>query len=133
MQNRFQNNFISSFRTLLPHNSASISLLIQKSSMQPTRPIDRLESVIATVGISNVPYGDLELFLVSPSGTTSQILTRRPNDKLISRDLRHWDFLTLHFWDEVPEGWWTLVVSNHADRKVGALQFFSLTFHGTTL
>ncbi|KAG8184759.1 hypothetical protein JTE90_019355 [Oedothorax gibbosus] len=119
-------------KILLPHNSASIPLLVQKSTMKPNHCIDLLESVVATVGIADVPYGDIELFLVSPSGTRSQILTRRPHDNT-SHQLAHWDFLTLHFWGEDPEGWWTLVVSNHADRRVGVLESFSLTLRGTKL
>ncbi|KAF8774295.1 Neuroendocrine convertase 1 like protein [Argiope bruennichi] len=111
---------------ILPHRDTIVPLLVEKSTIQ----VDRLESVTATVSIIHPRCGDLELFLQSPSGTVSQILTRRPRDNRTSRILL-WEFVSLHFWDEDPAGLWTLKISNRAGWQQGVMDYFSLILRGT--
>ncbi|XP_035206623.1 proprotein convertase subtilisin/kexin type 6-like [Stegodyphus dumicola] len=116
---------------ILPKEEQSISLVVHKSAFQTLQRIDRLESVVATVNICHPRCGDLEIYLISPSGTISQVLTRRTYDNETTQ-LPYWDFLSLHFWGEDPEGRWTLNISNVGSDEMGTLDFFSLTLYGTS-
>jgi len=52
--------------------------------------------------------------LVSPQGTTSRLLAKRPFDS--SDDgLAKWPFTSVEFWDEKPQGEWTVTIR---DEKV---------------
>ena len=52
--------------------------------------------------------------LVSPQGTTSRLLAKRPLDS--SNDgLVKWPFASVEFWDEKPRGEWTVTIR---DEKV---------------
>ncbi|GBO11313.1 Proprotein convertase subtilisin/kexin type 5 [Araneus ventricosus] len=111
---------------ILPLRDTIIPLLAENCSMR----VNRLETVTATVNIVHPRCGDLELFLQSPSGTISQMLTRRPRDNRTSR-IPYWEFLSLHFWDENPAGLWILRVSNRAGWHQGVMDYFSLRLRGT--
>lgn len=59
--------------------------------------------------------------LVSPQGTTSRLLSKRPIDD--SADgLSKWPFTTVEFWDENPHGEWTVKIR---DEKVNRYFFSS--------
>lgn len=56
--------------------------------------------------------------LVSPQGTTSRLLAKRPLDN--SNDgLAKWPFTSVEFWDENPRGEWTVTIR---DEKVMDLE-----------
>jgi len=61
--------------------------------------IDKLEHVIIIASISFQPRGNLRLRLVSPHGTESIILEKRPQD-YSSKGFDKFEFLSVHFWDE---------------------------------
>ncbi|GIX84659.1 hypothetical protein CDAR_552231 [Caerostris darwini] len=63
-------------RFILPNQVTTIPLFVDKSYMFHQH-VDRLESITATINIFHPQCGNLELFLESPSGTISQILTKR--------------------------------------------------------
>ena len=67
-----------------------------------------LEHVQARVVVQTVKRGALEIFLTSPSGLASQLLTRRPYD--YDRNKLDWTFMTVHHWGENPTGEWQLRV-----------------------
>ena len=52
--------------------------------------------------------------LVSPQGTTSRLLAKRPLDSS-SDGLAKWPFTSVEFWDEKPLGEWTVTIR---DEKV---------------
>lgn len=119
------------FCRLLPsRKSTFIFLQILKSSIQVQSWIDEIETVIITINLHHARRGDLEMILESPSGTASPILTRRPYDNKTS-GFDHWDFVSLHFWGEDPEGIWKLEVLNHNARISGYIDYISMMLFGT--
>lgn len=67
-----------------------------------------LEHVQARVMFQSDKRGALEIFLTSPSGLKSQLLTRRPRDT--DNNEIDWFFMTVHHWGENPSGKWRLRV-----------------------
>jgi len=56
-------------------------------------------------------FVQVTIYLRSPSGTRSTLLTRRSYDR--SADgFNSWSFMTTHCWGESPSGVWTLEVRN---------------------
>ena len=76
----------------------------------------RLEHVRAAVDLTFGSRGALVLTLVSPSGTRSRLLGRRPRDKRRG-SFNAWPFMSTHFWGEQPEGSWTLLVENASPHR----------------
>jgi subtilisin-like proprotein convertase family protein len=60
--------------------------------------IERLEHVQVSVVLTAAKRGSLEIILLCPSGTSSTILSRRPNDS--SNNKMVWTFMTARCWDE---------------------------------
>jgi len=61
--------------------------------------------------------GDLQIYLISPSGTRSVLLAHRRHD-LNRSGFTDWPFMTVHCWDENPLGKWVLEIHNEG-RYVG--------------
>merc|ERR550519_108603 len=91
--------------------------------------IQFLEHVQAVVSLSATRRGDVEIYLVSPGGTISQLLTERHLDSS-QQGFNEWPFLTMFSWGENPLGTWELRVENKGRNKV-ELKSWSLTFYGT--
>ncbi|KAI8425291.1 hypothetical protein MSG28_007066 [Choristoneura fumiferana] len=93
-----------------------------------------LEHVQAVVSANASRRGDLELFLTSPMGTKSMILSRRANDDDSRDGFAKWPFMTTHTWGEYPQGTWTLEArfnSNSGAPASGWLRGWSLVLHGS--
>ena len=91
-----------------------------------------LEHVQVTVTITHSLRGDLVVDLVSPSGTTSRLATRRSSDKSAA-GLNNWTFTTVRCWGEAPTGVWTLVVHDEFNEaKSGSLVSWRLNLYGTS-
>jgi len=88
-----------------------------------------LEHVQAHVTLDSTIRGDLSIYLTSPQGTKSQLLTLRSKDTS-SRGFQDWPFLTVFCWGEDPEGTWVLEVENQGGSEA-TLSKWSLKFHGT--
>ncbi|KAJ8962582.1 hypothetical protein NQ318_000975, partial [Aromia moschata] len=67
-----------------------------------------LEHVQAVLTLNASRRGDVELFLTSPMGTRSMILSRRQNDDDARDGFSKWPFMTTHTWGEYPQGTWLL-------------------------
>uniref|UniRef100_A0A9J7YSV2 Proprotein convertase subtilisin/kexin type 6 n=2 Tax=Cyprinus carpio TaxID=7962 RepID=A0A9J7YSV2_CYPCA len=78
---------------------------------QPDQQVVFLEHVVVRVLIVHPRRGDLEISLVSPSGTRSQLLAQRLFDNS-NEGFRNWEFMTVHCWGERAEGTWTLEISD---------------------
>lgn len=105
------------------NNPAGISSVI---SMAPD--INKVEWVEVTVDISHLSPGDLEIVLVSPSGTQSVLATphvHNPFDTGIQ-----WTFTTNRNWGETSGGDWTLIVRDRVGGIVGRLNSWRLTIYG---
>ncbi|XP_063367225.1 neuroendocrine convertase 2 [Cydia amplana] len=94
-----------------------------------------LEHVQAEVSANTTRRGDLELFLTSPMGTKSMILSRRANDDDSRDGFAKWPFMTTHTWGEYPQGTWTLEArfngGSSPSQAAGWLRGWSLVLHGT--
>jgi len=69
------------------------------------------EHVQVKVSLTYSRRGDLQLDLMSPSGTSSTLLPRRKDDYQPGK-LDAWHFLSVFYWGERPNGTWTLNVQN---------------------
>ncbi len=83
-----------------------------------------LEEVLVTLDISHTWRGDIEAFLISPSGYESRLMVRSGTDFFADID---WTFTTNAFWGEDPEGTWTLMVRDVFDYDTGTWNSFSVT------
>lgn len=72
--------------------------------------VNYLEHVQAVITANASRRGDLELFLTSPMGTRSMILSKRANDDDHRDGFTKWPFMTTHTWGEYPQGTWGLEV-----------------------
>jgi len=108
----------------IPDNSAvGISSTISMAS-----DINRVEWAEVTVDISHLSPGDLEIVLVSPSGTQSVLATphiHNPFDTGVQ-----WTFTTNRNWGETSGGDWTLIVRDRVGGIVGRLNSWRLTVYG---
>jgi proprotein convertase subtilisin/kexin type 2 len=94
--------------------------------------VNYLEHVQAVISLNSTRRGDTTLYLISPSGTQTMILSRRPKDDDARDGFTNWPFMTTHTWGENPRGKWRLVArfqgqGNHR----GTLKRFTLMLHGT--
>ncbi|XP_009573083.1 PREDICTED: proprotein convertase subtilisin/kexin type 4, partial [Fulmarus glacialis] len=96
-----------------------------------TKDIRSLEHVQVQLSLSYSRRGDLVIALTSPMGTTSMLATVRPYDTS-QQGYKDWTFMSTHFWDENPNGTWTLRLENKGDAyNTGLLTSFILHLHGT--
>uniref|UniRef100_A0A8C5P2J9 Proprotein convertase subtilisin/kexin type 6 n=1 Tax=Jaculus jaculus TaxID=51337 RepID=A0A8C5P2J9_JACJA len=94
-----------------------------------------LEHVVVRVSISHPRRGDLQIHLISPSGTKSQLLAKRLLD-FSNEGFTNWEFMTVHCWGEKAEGEWTLEIQDMPSQvrnpeKQGKLKEWSLILYGT--
>ncbi|XP_066245943.1 neuroendocrine convertase 2 isoform X1 [Euwallacea similis] len=91
-----------------------------------------LEHVQAVITLNATRRGDVELFLTSPMGTRSMILSRRQNDDDGRDGFSKWPFMTTHTWGECPQGIWTLEAKFNSEvPQAGFFKEWSLMLHGT--
>ncbi|ESO89305.1 hypothetical protein LOTGIDRAFT_106119, partial [Lottia gigantea] len=95
--------------------------------------IDRLEHVQIHVKITHSRRGDIQIFLTSPAGTRSEMLSPRPHDDFKGK----WEFtfMSVHTWGEHPNGLWKLEINDNPtslDRTTneGYLSDWSLIMYG---
>eukprot|EP00123_Amoebidium_parasiticum_P007437 comp18124_c1_seq1/m.18813 comp18124_c1_seq1/g.18813 ORF comp18124_c1_seq1/g.18813 comp18124_c1_seq1/m.18813 type:complete len:698 (-) comp18124_c1_seq1:43-2136(-) len=133
------------FRTVLPFSATSAPAIhmteaisegtgspaIQRTYVSPhANTVARIEHVTVRATIDHQQRGDLELTLISPGGTSVQLLTARPRDDS-TKGFVDWTFSTIHLWGENPIGEWTLVVADTvANGHTGSLVSWQLTIYG---
>jgi len=101
--------------------------------------IHKIEHVKIKMSAAFSRRGDLQMILVSPSGTESVIVGARRYDNSKQGYYGH-EFMTVHMWDESPYGEWHLKImnmgstwsQNSRSNSSGFLRQFSLQIHGTT-
>ena len=74
--------------------------------------ITKLEHVVVNITLKHRRRGDLSIDLISPSGTISHMLHKRPYDGSTA-GLKGWTFMTLFNWCENPKGTWQLVFTDN--------------------
>ncbi|XP_063600233.1 proprotein convertase subtilisin/kexin type 4-like [Penaeus indicus] len=97
--------------------------------LAPPNPLTKVEHVVANITLSHRQRRKLRIYIISPSGTTSQVLTPRPQDKSTS-GFTHWPFMSVHFWGENPQGRWTVAVEDDSGLK-GSLRKVEFVVFGT--
>ena len=88
----------------------------------------RVEHVTVTLTVSNIPKGQLEVTLTSPSGTVSR-LCEVHNDRFNTLD--NWTFMTVRHWGESSNGVWTLKVADRTAGTTGAITAATVTAYGS--
>ncbi|XP_046641856.1 neuroendocrine convertase 2-like [Daphnia pulicaria] len=118
----------------IPTNGSLILTLDTRSCQGSETEVDYLEHVQAVISLNTTRRGEVEMFLTSPMGTRSMILSRRPNDDDSRDGFTKWPFMTTHTWGEDPRGRWTLEVrfnSPTGAKQSGWLREWTLMLHGT--
>ena len=96
--------------------------------------IQALEHVVANISFLFSNRGDLKLTLISPSGTPSEILSYRKNDKS-NKGVLYFPFMSVFNWGESPVGVWKLRIQTRTKpgqpSNSGRIGHFSLTLFGT--
>ncbi|KAG8516364.1 Proprotein convertase subtilisin/kexin type 6, partial [Galemys pyrenaicus] len=87
------------------------SVLTTACADRSDQRVGYLEHVVARISISHPRRGDLQIHLISPSGTKSQLLAKRLLD-LSNEGFTNWEFMTVHCWGEKAEGEWTLEIQD---------------------
>ncbi|XP_061457921.1 proprotein convertase subtilisin/kexin type 4 isoform X2 [Rhineura floridana] len=109
----------------------SISKNVSCAGLGKSKTIHSLEHVQAQLTLRYSRRGDLVISLTSPMGTKSTLVAVRPHDTS-SKGYRDWSFMSTHYWDENPQGVWTLLLENKGDAyNTGFLDHFVLKLYGT--
>lgn len=87
-----------------------------------------IEHVEVIVNITHPRRGNIDIRLISPSGTESVLAKRRTDN---GADYSAWKFLSVRHWDESSAGTWRLEVVDEVAGQVGVWQDWSLVIHGT--
>ncbi|SVB19072.1 uncharacterized protein METZ01_LOCUS171926, partial [marine metagenome] len=90
----------------------------------------QVETTEVTVDIDHTYRGDLDIVLVSPSGTESWLAEGGRSDS--GDDFDDWTFSTVHNWGEQSAGTWTLKVRDMAFGDFGTLNSWTLNTYGTS-
>ncbi|XP_002731580.1 neuroendocrine convertase 2 [Saccoglossus kowalevskii] len=91
-----------------------------------------LEHVQGVVTLKSSRRGDVNINMTSPAGTTSILLSSRPNDDDAEEGFEKWPFMTTHNWGEDPSGEWVLEVEMvGGPEHDGVLSEWTLVLHGT--
>ncbi|XP_041465327.1 furin-like isoform X2 [Lytechinus variegatus] len=97
----------------------------------PDTHVRFLEHVVSRITLDFPTRGDLTIALISPAGTRSTLLPRRPHDRN-RKGFKGWEFMTTHSWGENPQGEWTLEIKNHGvNDQSGILHDWTLLLYGT--
>ncbi|GAA6230700.1 proprotein convertase subtilisin/kexin type 6 [Lates japonicus] len=116
--------------------SLNSSITTSGCSEKPEQLVDYLEHVVVKVLIVHPRRGDLEINVISPSGTKSQLLAKRLFDSS-NEGFRDWEFMTVHFWGERAQGTWTLEIIDSPSKPrnpevLGNLKEWTLILYGTS-
>ncbi|CAF0854439.1 unnamed protein product [Didymodactylos carnosus] len=95
-------------RQLIPEQG-NLTLKITTDACENTQDeVGYLEHVQAFITLKSSRRGNTVIFLTSPLGTRSLILSRRPLDDDSTNGFHKWPFMTTHAWAEQGQGTWTL-------------------------
>ncbi|XP_060618166.2 proprotein convertase subtilisin/kexin type 5 isoform X2 [Anolis sagrei] len=103
----------------------------------PNHHVVYLEHVVVRITITHPRRGDLAIYLTSPSGTRSQLLTNRLFDHSME-GFKNWEFMTTHCWGEKAAGDWILEIYDTPSqlrnvKTPGKLKEWSLVLYGTSI
>ncbi|CAD6196196.1 unnamed protein product [Caenorhabditis auriculariae] len=111
-QHRCRQFYPARFKTI-PHGNR-LQLQLYTDGCYLGRQGERVtfvEHVQAIISLKAPKRGDIQIFLTSPSGTRSTLLTKRARDTSRS-GFTDWAFMTTHSWGEQASGLWILEIDN---------------------
>ena len=76
--------------------------------------------------------GDVQITLMSPSGTESTLLQYRKNDFINDEGYDDWPFMSVHYWGENPVGEWGLNVAFNSSSGSITVDNITVTLYGTS-
>jgi len=88
----------------------------------------RVEHVTLSVSITHTRRSDIEIWLTSPDGMTSQMAYHNAND---DADDLNWTLSTVRNWGENSQGDWVINVSDNYAGDSGTVNSLTLTLYGT--
>ena len=91
-----------------------------------------LEHVQVKISLTYSRRGDLQLHLLSPSGTPSTLLPRRKDDYQPGK-LDAWHFLSVFYWGERPNGTWTLILENVGSELNAGILWIGTSAHAVSV
>lgn len=111
-QHRCRQFYPSRFK-LIPHgNRLQLQLYTDGCMSGPSEGrVAFVEHVQAIVSLKAPKRGDIQIYLTSPAGTKSTLLTKRTRDTSRS-GFNDWAFMTTHNWGERSDGLWILEIDN---------------------
>ena len=71
-----------------------------------------LEHVVAKIGFDCTDWGNIAIYLTSPSGTRSRLMRHRPLCTVSG--FFYWNYTSVHFWGEDPMGSWTVSLDDNS-------------------
>lgn len=116
----------------IPSNG-TLALTIDTTACAGTgTQVNYIEHVQAVISLNSTRRGDVIMYLISPMGTRSLILSRRPKDDDSKDGFTKWPFMTTHTWGENPVGRWKLEVAFEGEvPHSGVFREWTLMVHGT--
>jgi hypothetical protein len=100
----------------IPYRGEAIVQLRTTGCRGQKNEVKKVEHVDITVTLRHRRRGDLNITVVSPGGTTSNLLAPRKFDTS-DKGLKDWSFMTVHLWGENPVGEWTLYVRDQGQNS----------------
>lgn len=88
----------------------------------------KLESVEVVFNATHASRGQLEVVLISPTGTRS-VLAERHSDT--GDNYVNWTFTSVRHWDELSNGTWTIEVRDRTAGTTGTFNNWTLNLYGT--
>ena len=91
--------------------------------------IESLEHVQTNINVNHPSRGQIEVMLVSPSGTRTQMLAPRVND-VSDKGFHDWALTSVETWGEHGDGAWHLYIVNRGDQVQWSVGRSTLVLHG---
>ena len=90
----------------------------------------RVESVDVIFDADHTYRSDLDVTLISPDGTESELVNYFAN-RDSGNNYNEWQFNSVQHWGEISEGTWTLEVYDDGNQDEGIWNHWELVIHGT--
>ena len=97
--------------------------------------VNFLEHIQLVTDIDYTRRGNLMIYITSPSGTRTRLLSPRRRDNSRA-GFRKWPFMSVHTWGEDPKGWWQLEVydkDSQSGGDFGSVNNITLITYGSKL
>lgn len=117
-------------------SEGNLTLTIDTNScLGQKNEVNYLEHVQAFISLKSSRRGNTIIYITSPIGTRSLLLSKRPLDTDSEKGFHKWPFMTTHAWSEHARGTWKLEIffENAVDDEAttGELIEWILLLHGT--